>query len=174
MPPNPLPSEAKVQLDQIQRSRLQTLLAVDELVADIVKRLEAMQVLDDTYVIYTSDNGYHIGQFCQFWDKRQPYDTDIQVPLFIRGPGIPIKHVVSYPVANIDLAPTIVEMAGLKLPVPVDGESVLGLLNKTVFEKSMLIEYYGEENSMSVADKCPWKYDSHLAVRYILIQPNLN
>ncbi|EEC10043.1 sulfatase, putative [Ixodes scapularis] len=66
-----------------------TLLAVDDLVSEVVGILASKKLLASTYVFFTSDNGYHLGQFSQPKDKRQPYETDIHVPLLVRGPGIP-------------------------------------------------------------------------------------
>lgn len=93
--------------------RWQTLLAVDELVATAINTLKDMGKLYETYVILTSDNGFHLGQFAQGADKRQPYETDIRVPLVVRGPQVRQKSVSNSPVLLIDLAPTILELAGI-------------------------------------------------------------
>lgn len=61
------------------------------------------------------------------WDKRQPYDTDIRVPFFIRGPEV--KHqVLPHPVMTADIAPTLLHMAGLQIPLHMDGHSFLAAL----------------------------------------------
>lgn len=62
MPPSPLPESMLPELDRAYRSRWEALLAVDEMVADVIGALEVAALLDNTYVIYTSDNGYHIGE----------------------------------------------------------------------------------------------------------------
>lgn len=109
---------AKLSPDNIDKLRLtyvkrwQTLLAVDELVSDIVDTLETKNLLDNTYIIFTSDNGFHMGQFAQGADKRQPYETDIRVPFIIRGPNIIGKSIVDVPILLIDLFPTILDLAG--------------------------------------------------------------
>lgn len=107
------------------------------------------------------------GQFSQVYDKRQPYETDIKVPLLMKGPVIK-KNVISHqPVLNIDIAPTILELAGLEVPKNMDGRAI-HLNNESVEERNMLIEYYGEGSLDTVDEKCPWVYDgSQLAVSII-------
>ncbi|XP_047537974.1 N-acetylglucosamine-6-sulfatase-like [Vanessa atalanta] len=160
MPPAPLPAEMIPDLDKVYRSRWESLLAVDEMVADVVEALDSNSLLTNTYLIYTSDNGYHIGQFSQVYDKRQPYETDIRVPLLIRGPKVQKNVTNDQPVLNIDLAPTIMELAGLLPPKSLDGKPInFDALNKD-FERNMLVEYYGEGRDGTVDPSCPWKYDS--------------
>lgn len=162
MTPSPLPKDSIPELDRVYSSRWESLLAVDELVADVINVLEIRGFLDNTYLIYTSDNGYHIGQFSQMYDKRQPYETDIRVPLFIKGPHIQYAT-NDDPVMNIDLAPTILSLAGLNPPKHMDGQ-IMNLFTETESqERNMLIEYYGEHNVHSIDSMCPWKYDGNLA-----------
>ncbi|XP_026755157.2 N-acetylglucosamine-6-sulfatase-like isoform X2 [Galleria mellonella] len=163
MPPSPLPESMMSELDKAYRSRWEALLAVDEMVADVVQALEINALMEDTYIIFTSDNGYHIGQFSQVYDKRQPYETDIRVPLLIRGPGIKKNTQNPQPVTNIDLAPTILQLAGLE-PKKMDGHPLELLKEEDNMERLMLVEYYGEGRDGTVDPKCPWIYDSdHLA-----------
>ncbi|PIO30349.1 hypothetical protein AB205_0097530 [Aquarana catesbeiana] len=68
--------------------RWQTLLSVDDLVEKLVKELQNRGELNNTFIFFTSDNGYHTGQFSLPIDKRQLYEFDIKVPLLVRGPGI--------------------------------------------------------------------------------------
>lgn len=96
----------------INIQRWQTLVAVDELVESVVQKLKEINVLDNTYIVFTSDNGFHLGQFTLGADKRQPYETDIRVPLIVRGPGVQPKTTDSTPIALIDLMPTILDLAG--------------------------------------------------------------
>ncbi|KAG7218755.1 hypothetical protein INR49_007292 [Caranx melampygus] len=101
------------------------------------------------YVFYTSDNGYHTGQFSLPIDKRQLYEFDIRVPLMVRGPGIKPNQTLKAPVLNIDLAPTLLDISGLNLSaVNVDGQSFLGQmapsLRNSTTRPFFLIEYTGE------------------------------
>jgi len=166
--PKPLNQTLIDQVDEAYRNRWRTLLSVDDLVDGVMKRLESMKVLDNTYVIFTSDHGYHFGTFALTIDKRQPYETDIRVPLMARGPGIKGRgQQVSDLVVNIDLAPTLVEMGGLDpKQKPFDGLSFLSLMKDEDEEQaavataadeqqklpaiktrdSFLVEYNGEGN----------------------------
>ena len=87
------------------------------------------QVFDKTYFIITSDHGYHLGQFGMAVDKRLPYEADIRVPMIIKGPGVPANIAIESPVVSIDLAPTILDMAGISIPKQMDGVSLLPLLH---------------------------------------------
>lgn len=108
-------------LDFIHRQRLRSLQAVDEAIATLVWQLKTLGQLDNTYFIYTSDNGYHIGHRRQKGGKRLPYEEDTRVPLFIRGPGIPPRSVNNDLTTMVDLAPTILKLAGGQLREDFDG-----------------------------------------------------
>ena len=107
------------------RARRTALLAVDDGVARIVKALRGRDELDETYIIFTSDNGYMQGEHRVRSGKMLPYDPSTRVPLIIRGPGIPEGQLSSELVANTDLAPTLLELAGAHAGKTVDGRSLL-------------------------------------------------
>lgn len=110
--------------DFFYRSRLRALQGVDELVDSLVTRLEESDKLDNTYIIYTSDNGFHIGQHRLPPGKTCGFEEDIRVPLFIRGPGVPEGHVQDAVTTHIDLAPTIFDLADIPLRQDFDGAAI--------------------------------------------------
>lgn len=126
--------------------RLASLLAVDRSVASIVRALKDAGVLDNTLIVYTSDNGFLLGQHREAVGKNLPYEEAIRVPLLIRGPGIPAAKEISSPTVNADLAPTILDAAGVTeakdVRRPADGESLLPLAAGKVSEpdRAILIE----------------------------------
>ena len=74
--------------DHLYRQRLRALQAVDELVNELFERLHEKDLLKNTYVVYSSDNGYHIGQHRLQPGKSCGYEEDVNIPLIVRGPGI--------------------------------------------------------------------------------------
>lgn len=104
--------------------RLRALAALDEAVAGIVAALDAAGTLDDTVVLFTSDNGYLFGEH-RLVGKNVPYEESIRVPLVMRGPQLPAGERRRQTVAMPDLAPTIAELADADPMVDVDGRSIL-------------------------------------------------
>ena len=128
--------------DILQTKRLQTLQSVDHGVEQVIRKLELIGQLDNTFVFYTSDHGYHRGQFGLVKGKAFPYEFDTKVPFLVRGPGVKPQSVRSHPVLNIDLAPTFLDIAGLEKPQHMDGRSIIPALRKKnkKFRHSFLIE----------------------------------
>ena len=111
------------------RQQLESLLAVDEGVARIIEALRVAGVLEQTIVIFTSDNGYFRGEHRVASGKILPYEPAVKVPLLVRGPGIAPGQSLPVAVANVDLAPTIVEAAGATAQRTMDGRSLLPFLS---------------------------------------------
>jgi N-acetylglucosamine-6-sulfatase len=107
------------------RERQESLLAVDEAVEKVIEELRETDELDNTYVIFTSDHGYMQGEHRIPQGKMMPYDPSTQVPLLIRGPGIPSGRRTKALVGNIDMAPSIVQAARARAGLAMDGRSFL-------------------------------------------------
>jgi arylsulfatase A-like enzyme len=121
---------------------------VDELVEGIVQKLDAHGILDNTVIIYTADNGYHIGQHRLQPGKECGYEEDVNVPLIIRGPGI-AKNVTSNLVTtHTDLSPTILSLIGEAprpdfdgVAIPVTQEGIAAASSS--WHEHVNIEYWG-------------------------------
>ena len=109
------------------RQRAEALLVVDRQVAKTIAALRMSGELADTLVMFTSDNGFLLGEQRARDGKRLPYNPSIRVPLLLRGPGIPEGRVRRDPFTSIDTAPTLAAVAGVTPPAPIDGRSLLGV-----------------------------------------------
>ncbi|KAI1078756.1 alkaline-phosphatase-like protein [Whalleya microplaca] len=110
--------------DNFYLQRLRTLQSVDDIVNTLVGRLEDLGILEDTYIIYTTDNGYHIGQHRMQPAKQCSFEEDINIPLIIRGPGVPKGLTTDIVTSHTDLAPTILELVGAPLREDFDGLAI--------------------------------------------------
>ncbi|KAJ3056668.1 hypothetical protein HK097_005345 [Rhizophlyctis rosea] len=99
-------------LDHWYRQRLRGLQAVDELLDSVVKKLDEAGVLDNTYIFYSTDNGYHIGTHRLNAGKTTPYEEDVNVPFLVRGPGVARNVVKKDVTTHTDIAPTFLKLAG--------------------------------------------------------------
>jgi arylsulfatase len=108
-------------MDSYYRARLQSLQAVDELVEGVVSQLEKYNLLENTYIFYTSDNGYHIGQHRMVPGKGCPYEEDVNIPMIVRGPHVPRGKKVDFVTSHTDVVPTLFDLAGIELREDFDG-----------------------------------------------------
>jgi arylsulfatase A-like enzyme len=130
--------------DEAHVKELESLLAVDDAIAAILDRLEDHGLDDDTIVVFTSDNGLHWGEH-YLGGKYNGYEESIRVPLVIRYPRlIPEAREEDALALNIDLAPTLAELAGIPASAPVDGDSMVDLLCGDVegWREDFALEYF--------------------------------
>ena len=123
----PVTEKEASRLDTRHQQRLESMLAVDEMVGALVEELETAGELENTYMVFTSDNGFHLGTHRLRHGKKTPYEEASRVPLFVRGPGVAAGSSVEEMVLNNDFAPTFAELAGLK-EFEADGRSLLPLM----------------------------------------------
>jgi N-acetylglucosamine-6-sulfatase len=126
------------------RDYARTLAGIDESTGQILDRLAALRRLDDTLVIYASDNGFMIDDRGDGWfDKRLPYEPAIRIPLLMRYPRRFATGTVANAMAlNLDLLPTVLAVCGVPPPASLDGRDLAPLVAGTARRDSFLYEYF--------------------------------
>jgi N-acetylglucosamine-6-sulfatase len=140
-------SRATGSSDDVVRGRLRTLMAAEEGVGRIRKALEERKLLDHTLIIFTSDHGYYYGEHGLSVERRLPYEEGARIPLVMRYPPLIKAGTVLDPfVLTIDIAPTLLELAGAQAPRKVHGRSIVPLLQgrEPKLRDSFLIEYFSD------------------------------
>jgi N-acetylglucosamine-6-sulfatase len=126
----PLSPDDIARIDQAYRMRAQSVQAVDQMIGQIRSTLAALSD-DNTFLVFSSDNGLHMGEYSLRPGKMTPFETDIHVPLVIVGPGVAKGRVVNEIVENVDLCPTFTQLAGASSPTAPDGHSLVRLLRES-------------------------------------------
>lgn len=137
-------------------NRMGSLYALDEAVAAIVDALSQQGVLENTYLIFTSDNGYNLGAH-RLLHKMAPYEESIQIPLVIAGPGITPRH-ESRQALHIDFAPTFLALAGIPIPPDIDGRSLVPLLDpasQDPWRRDFIVQYHGGDVFEGIGAELP-------------------
>jgi arylsulfatase A-like enzyme len=151
------------------RCRMESILSVDDGVGRIVDALRASGELDNTLIIFTSDNGFFHGEHRVQAGKNRVYEESIRVPLVMRGPGIPQGVGVRDLAINADLAPTILDAANAPAGLDVDGRSLLSFAEHP-------LRYHGREfliqqgDGIDDEDGVGSHYDAIRTSRYIYVQ----
>jgi N-acetylglucosamine-6-sulfatase len=122
----PMDHDEVKSLGNLYRKRLASLQSVDGMIGALIAALRDTNQLENTYIIFASDNGYYFGEHRRI-DKSLAYEESIRIPLVVRGPGVPAQK-VNHLVLNNDFAPTVAQLAGLDPPGFVDGKSFVPLL----------------------------------------------
>ena len=139
----PLSAGAIASFDRQQVLRMRSALTLEDLSKNVMAALKRAHQLDNTYLIFTSDNGYQMGLHGIKVTKFIPYTEAHEVPLVVRGPGVPAGASFDELVANIDIAPTVLDLAGVEEPGWMDGRSFKPFLGgdaPEVWRDSLLIE----------------------------------
>ena len=117
-------------IDKPYGNRLRSMLAVDDLVGRLVDSLRYSRKLSNTYIVFTSDNGWSMGEHRRAKGKWSAYEENIRVPLIVRGPSVPEGEVRTHMVLNNDFAPTFAQLGGVPTPSFVDGRYFVPLLHR--------------------------------------------
>lgn len=131
--------------DNLQRFRLRSVRAVEDQLQQVLTALAETGRLENTYLIFTSDNGLLMGQHRAVARKGNAYEESIGIPLIVRGPGVPAGRTDAF-AQTIDLAPTLLELAGVPLPDSIDGRSLVPFLRgkpPTGWRTDVLVDNYG-------------------------------
>ena len=139
---------ATVTPDEAILGRQRSLLAIEDGVGEILKALKETGQLDNTIIVFTSDNGYFYGEHGLSVERRLAYEESVRLPLLMRYPKIIKPGTVRDEFAlNIDLAPTLLSLAGTPVPGSIQGRSLVPLLKgeRTKWRNSFLIEYYSDK-----------------------------
>lgn len=144
----PLTPEQLALVEAQHRRAFETLRSIDDLVAAVVGALSRRGVLDRTVIFYLTDNGLSFGEH-RWVGKTCPYEECVRTPFAVRAPWSPGARVDPHLVSNVDLAPTIADLAGVGPPTPVDGRSLVPLLRgppPADWPTGVLLEYAGDSH----------------------------
>ncbi|WP_279632452.1 sulfatase-like hydrolase/transferase [Streptomyces bauhiniae] len=128
------------------------------MVGRVRDELKANGLADNTYIVFSSDNGFHMGEHRLRPGKQTAYDTDIRVPLVVAGPGVAAGKKITQPAANVDLSPTFQDLAGVKPSATADGSSLVPLLHGeqvTDWRQAVLIEHHHPASKKDDPDAAP-------------------
>lgn len=171
----PLDGPATGQARNKYRSRLTSLLAVDDLLSTVVNSLRDSGELNRTLIVFTSDNGFLLGEHRIRTGKQYPYEPSIRVPLLMRGPGLPKGETREQLVANVDLAPTIVDYTGAALGHAADGRSLRRMIDDPDLEpgRAIVLENWCQTNEPACFDPETPRYRGVRTNRYAYMEyPN--
>ena len=135
----------QINFEDFYRRYCETLLSVDESIGTILDYLEKENLLENTVVIYMGDNGFSFGEHGLI-DKRQAYEESMRVPMLAMGGGIPAASAVKEVVQNVDVGPTVMDLAGLETKAHMDGSSFKKLLyqESIPWRDTVYYEYFWE------------------------------
>src|SRR6266853_1222223 len=153
-------------IDNDFRKRAQSVQAVDAMIGKLQQAVAAIGAADNTYFVFSSDNGYHMGEHRLMPGKMTAYDTDIHVPLIVTGPGVPAGRTVDEIVQNIDLCPTFTELGFAMAPANVDGRSLAPLMRGDKVEgwrTAALVEHRGPIRNLADPDLPDLRYAPRIA-----------
>ncbi len=157
----PLSPADRAAIDRKYRLRVEAVQSVDRMIARLEQKLVAVHQLQNTYFVFSSDNGYHMGQYRLMPGKQTAMDTDIRVPLVVTGPGVPAGRTITAMASSIDLAPTFDAIAGAVPAEARDGVSLLPVLHgqpaPANWTRAVLVEHRGPDRQPGDPDRQPYR-----------------
>lgn len=178
--PYPALTDANIAaIDRDFRKRAQSVLAIDKMIGELQAAVAAIGQERNTYFVFSSDNGYHMGEHRLMPGKMTAYDSDIHVPLIVTGPGVPAGATAQEFAENVDLCPTFTDLAGAQVPANVDGRSLVPLLHQQKaadWRTVALVEHRGQVNDPSDPDRPgprsgnPPTYEAIRALTYLYVE----
>ena len=154
----------------------QCISAIDDNIGRLMATLEEQGLMENTVVIFTSDNGYYVGEHALgdfMGDKRSAYEEGLRVPMLVRFPSkephiVPKGNISEALVLNIDLAPTLLDLAGLNIPREMQGKSWAPLLNdpSKEFRNEFFYEYFFENKFAETPTVLALRTKTHKLIKY--------
>jgi arylsulfatase A-like enzyme len=154
----PLTAGEQRAIDRDFAKRVRSMQAVDEMVGRLRSQLQARGLAGNTYFVFSSDNGFHLGEHRLRPGKQTAFDTDIRVPLVVSGPGVASGRTVRAMTSSVDLAPTFEALAGARAVAARDGTSIVPLLHSQSppdWRDAVLVEHHGPVTSSTDPDRQP-------------------
>jgi N-acetylglucosamine-6-sulfatase len=183
-PPSWLAGHPPLRPHQVQRinwafrRRVQAVQAVNDLIARVRAALQADGVANNTYIVFSSDNGLHTGEYRLTPGKLTAFDTDIHVPLVVTGPGVPVETASDAMAENTDLAQTFAQMGATSMGTG-DGHSLLALMHGELpddWRNAVLVEHHGPEPDPEDPDRQdrssgnPPSYEAMRTPRFLYVE----
>jgi N-acetylglucosamine-6-sulfatase len=161
----PIDAATEKWMNQVYQNRTEALMSVDNHIEQFIDALQETGAYDNTWIIYTSDNGWQLGQHRLSYDKRQLYENDIRVPFIVTGPGVPANTTSSNIVLNVDLAPTIADMALKAMEssaMTQKARDVVDNMDGTSFLPAILVTSTADDTNvgqLATAGNSDWRHD---------------
>ncbi|WP_236715179.1 sulfatase [Nonomuraea pusilla] len=169
----PLDAAQIAAVDDRYRTRLRSMLGVDDLVGTVIETLRATGKLDNTYLFFGSDNGFHLGTHRLKHGKTTPFDEAIRVPFVARGPGISPGTTIGQMASTVDIAPTIAELGGATVPTFAEGRSLVPLLRgqqPQPWRRNALVEFTRPQDASSARQTPVPPYQALRTERYAFVR----
>ncbi len=158
-----------INIDEMVQTYCETLMAVDESINTVIEYLKANGLEKNTMVIYMGDNGFSWGEHGLI-DKRHFYEESVKVPFLVYAPGMLTNgQTINKMVQNIDIAPTVLELAGLQKPNYMPGKSFVQLLkgDTSLWRNKIFYEYYWEYDFPMTPSIYGVRSDKYKYIRYM-------